>query len=77
MNRHRFICDTGLLRKIYINSASYSDLLRHPYIEERQVEAIMSHRQLYGPLTGIPDLIANRIFTTEEMSRLRPYLEFR
>lgn len=77
MNRHMFICDTGLLRKIYINSASYRDLLRHPYIEERQVEAIMSHRQLYGPLTGIPDLIANRIFTTEEMSRLKPYLVFR
>ena len=77
MNRHRFICDTGLLRKIYINSASYSDLLRHPYIGERQVEAIMSHRQLYGPLKGIPDLIANRIFTAEEMSRLKPYLDFR
>ncbi len=77
MNRHRFICDTGLLRKIYINSASYSDLLRHPYIGERQVEAIISHRQLYGPLAGRSDLITNRIFTPEEMSRLRPYLEFR
>ncbi|MGM0667134.1 MAG: ComEA family DNA-binding protein [Bacteroidota bacterium] len=77
MNRHRFICDTGLIRKIYINSASYRDLLRHPYIEERQVEAIISHRQLYGPLAGRSDLITNRIFTPEEMSRLKPYLVFR
>lgn len=77
MNRHRFICDTGLLRKICINSASYRDLLRHPYIGERQVEAIISHRQLYGPLAGRSDLITNRIFTPEEMSRLKPYLVFR
>jgi len=77
MNRHRFTCDTMLLRKIYINKASYSDLIRHPYIEEKQVEAIISHRKLAGQLADIGDLVSNRIFTPEELSRLKPYLDFR
>jgi DNA uptake protein ComE-like DNA-binding protein len=77
MNRHRFTCDTMLIRKIYINEAPYSDLLRHPYIGEKQVEAIISHRKLAGHLSDIGDLISNRIFPHEELSRLKPYLDFR
>ncbi|HDZ41713.1 MAG TPA: hypothetical protein ENH59_08560 [Bacteroidetes bacterium] len=77
MNRHIFTCDTGMIRKIYINSASYSDLLRHPYINQPQVEAIVSYRRLSGPVTGISDLIRNRIFSDTELKRLEPYLEFK
>ncbi len=77
MNRHRFTCDTSNIRKIPINSASYTDLLRHPYINESQVEAIISYRQLSGSFTGLSDLARNRIFSIDELNRLRPYLELR
>lgn len=76
MHYHRFICDSLLLRKININSASYADLLRHPYINRSQVEGILSYRRLSGSLTGIRELVSNRIFDLEEAERLKPYLEF-
>lgn len=69
-------CDSLLIRKININLASYSDLLRHPYISRYQVEAISSYRQLSGSVRGMQELIVNRIFSPAEAERLKPYLEF-
>ena len=77
MNRHRFSCDTGIIRKIPINSASYTDLLRHPYVNKSQVESIISYRQLSGSFTRFSDLVQNRIFSIDELNRLKPYLELR
>jgi len=77
MNRHRFSCDTSIIRKIPINSASYTDLLRHPYVNKSQVESIISYRQLSGSVTSFSDLVQNRIFSIGELNRLKPYLELR
>ncbi|MBS0011478.1 MAG: helix-hairpin-helix domain-containing protein, partial [Bacteroidales bacterium] len=77
MNRHRFTCDTKMIRKININTASYPDLLRHPYINRDQVEVIMTYRRLSGQFTDSRELISNRICTKEEAEKLRPYLQFR
>ncbi|MFO7755285.1 MAG: helix-hairpin-helix domain-containing protein [Bacteroidales bacterium] len=71
-----FTCDSSLIRKININRASYADLLRHPYINRAQLEGILSYRRLSGPLTGIRELVRNRILDREEAERLKPYLDF-
>ncbi len=76
MHFSRFKCDSLLLRKININRASYSELLRHPYISRVQVEAIISYRRLSGSVTGMQELIRNRIFKRAEAERLKPYIEF-
>ena len=75
MNRNRFKCDSSLVRKININSAAYADLLRHPYINRSHVEAIINFRRLSGSFTDIAELKRNRIFSSNELLRLRPYIE--
>ncbi len=75
MNRNRLKCDSSLVRKININSAAYADLLRHPYINRSQVEAIINFRRLSGSFTDISELKRNRIFNSNELLRLRPYIE--
>ena len=77
MNRYRFTCDSTMVRKININTAAYPDLLRHPYINRSQVEAIISYRRLSGSFTDISELIRNRIFNSDELIRLEPYLELK
>ncbi len=77
MNRQRFKCDSTLVRKININTATYRDLLRHPYINRSQVEAIIAYRRLSGSFNDISELTSNRIFTPDELIRLRPYLELK
>ncbi|MEA1885738.1 MAG: helix-hairpin-helix domain-containing protein [Bacteroidota bacterium] len=77
MNRHRFTCDSTLVRKININTADYRDLLRHPYINRSQVESIITYRRLSGSFNDISELRLNRIFTPGELIRLRPYLELK
>ncbi|MBN1388710.1 MAG: helix-hairpin-helix domain-containing protein [Bacteroidales bacterium] len=75
MNRTRFRCDSSMVRKININTAAYSDLLRHPYIKRSQVDAIINYRRLIGLFNNITELESNRIFTSDEIKRLKPYLE--
>ena len=75
MNRDRLKCDSSMVRKININTAAYSDLLRHPYINQVQVEAIINFRRLSGSFTDMSELIYNRIFSNDELVRIRPYLE--
>ena len=75
MNRTRLKCDSSMVRKININDADYSDMLRHPYINRSQVEAIITYRRLYGSFTDIAELRHNRIFDNDQITRLRPYLE--
>ncbi len=77
MNRNRLTCDSSMVRKININSAAYSDLLRHPYINRIQVEAIVNFRRLSGSFTDFYELNSNRIFSSDELVRLRPYLELK
>ena len=74
MNRNLLSCDSTLLRRININTASYSELLRHPYINREQVEAILSYRQISGLFRETSELVINRIFTKKEMKRINPYL---
>ncbi|MCF8223834.1 MAG: helix-hairpin-helix domain-containing protein [Bacteroidales bacterium] len=74
MHLDRFYCDTTMLKRININTAGYTELLRHPYIEKRNVDAIMAYRRLAGNIDSITQFFDNRIFNTEQYRRLRPYL---
>ncbi len=74
--RGRVFADSLAIRKIRINEAQYRELLRFPYIEKHEVDAIFKYRELEGRITGMRDLIHNRLIDTVKAARIRPYLEF-
>jgi len=76
LNRHRLRCDTSLLRKVYINTSSFSQLVRHPYLDKAQAKAILTYRSLCGRIKNNNELILNRILTATDTARLGPYLVF-
>jgi DNA uptake protein ComE-like DNA-binding protein len=70
------IADKPALKKISINKATFYHLVRHPYISKAQTQDILRYIRIYGPIQDSTQLSSTGIFTSEELSRLLPYLEF-
>lgn len=72
----RLIVDTLVITSINVNSADYKELARLPYFEKYEVTAILKYRELKGRVTGINDLVENKLITEEKANKVRPYLKF-
>jgi len=69
--------DTFLIKKIRLNFAEYADLLRHPYLNKKQVEAVLNYRDKNGSFQNILQLKTSGIIDSETFSRISPYLTCR
>jgi competence protein ComEA len=72
----KLFADTTILNRVKINSAGYKDLVRLPYFEKYEVTSILKYKELKGNITGIRDLIDNKIITVEKAAKVRPYIDF-
>ena len=72
----RVFADSGAVKKIKVNSADFKGLIRLPYFERYEVNAILKFRELNGRIDDIGDMIDNKIITNEKAVRVKPYLEF-
>ena len=72
----RFFVDTSAVKKININRAIFSELLRHPYLDRYDVQSILKYRDLSGSVGSIDLLVENMILTREKADRIEPYLSF-
>lgn len=72
----RVFADTLSIKRIRINEADYKALIRHPYLERGEVNAILKYRELKGRITGIDTMIENKLVSEETGRRIRIYLEF-
>jgi competence protein ComEA len=68
--------DSSAVRRININSAGFSELDRHPYLERYDVQAILKYREIKGRIEGINELKTNNILKGEKAARIFPYLLF-
>lgn len=62
--------------KINLNTATLSQLRRHPYLNFYQARVICDYRRLKGKLTGLAQLRLSKDFPPEAIERLRPYVVF-
>ena len=69
--------DTFLIKKIRLNFAEYPDLLKHPYLHKKQVEAVLNYRNKNGSFHEIFQLKSSGIIDSETFSKVRPYLTCR
>ena len=63
-------------RKLQINELEFKDLLRHPYLNYKQVQAIVNLRKRKGNIASIHELAMLDEFTSEDIFRIEPYLAF-
>lgn len=69
--------DTLLLKKIRLNFADYRDLIRHPYLNKKQVGALLNFREKNGSFHALEQLLSNGLVDNDTFSKLRPYLTCR
>jgi competence ComEA-like helix-hairpin-helix protein len=66
--------NTATIRKIDINSASFEELKRHPYLSYKQINALIQYRKQHGAYASLSDLKNIPLFTDEILRKLDPYL---
>lgn len=71
-----YIEPDGNFRKIQVNKLEFKELLNHPYLNYKQVQAITNLRKRKGKIASLDELAMLAEFTAEDIERLRPYLEF-
>lgn len=69
--------DTNLIIQINLNEADFKTLIRHPYLNKYQTEAILKYRELKINFSSIEQIYQNKLLTKDEYLRLKPYLKLK
>ena len=69
--------DSLQVKKLRINFTGYAELIRHPYFEKRNVEAILNFRQSNGPFSSQEQLLTEGLMDTASFAIIRPYITCR
>lgn len=68
--------DARLVRKISMNTATFDELKRHPYLSYKQMNAILQYRKQYGLYNSIADLKNILILNEATIHKIEPYFTF-
>lgn len=68
--------DKQKIRKLNINTATYKELVSHPYIDAYLTKLILHHREKNGPIRDLDELQRITHAYPELIEKLRPYLVF-
>jgi DNA uptake protein ComE-like DNA-binding protein len=74
--RSRVYIDTSAIRMICLDSASFRELLRHPYLEYEEVKALLQYRDFKGNISSGAELEENLVLADSILERVGPYIDF-
>jgi competence protein ComEA len=69
--------DAGRIRKININTITFDKLRLMPYLDYKQVNAIIEYRKQHGNYTSIADIENIAIIDDGILRKIEPYLVFK
>ncbi len=70
-----YVAENPHLRKIDLNSGSFADLIRHPYLDRGMVQAILQLRRETGAFSTIEKVKQSHIITNTDWEKISPYLK--
>ncbi|MDB5120254.1 MAG: hypothetical protein JWN56_1472 [Sphingobacteriales bacterium] len=68
--------DGSLVRKINVNTTTFDELKKQPYLSYKQMNAIIQYRKQHGSYNSIADLKKIPILNEETLHKIEPYLIF-
>jgi len=71
-----FTLDVSLIRKININTATYKELVSHPYMDSYLAKMIINYREKNGKITSMEEVQKATNAYQELVEKLRQYIEF-
>lgn len=66
--------DTILIKKVNLNTVSYDELRKHPYISDYQAKAIIYYRSKVKQINSPTEILKNNLITKEDFYRVKNYL---
>ena len=63
------------IQKLSINTATYEDLVQHPYIDSKRANAIVKFRKQHGAFASVDDLGKIYAIPAATLKRIKPYLK--
>ncbi len=73
---NRIWFDTTIISTMDINSAAFSDLLRHPYLRLEDVKALVKYRDFVPQIRSLQELRDNQLVADSTLEKVGPYLDF-
>jgi competence protein ComEA len=67
--------DTGLVTKINVNTATFEELKKHPYIKYNMAQLIVNYRKQHGNYKSLADLRKLDLVNDEVYRKIVPYLK--
>ncbi|WP_412467803.1 ComEA family DNA-binding protein [Pedobacter sp. KLB.chiD] len=64
------------LRTININTATFNELKRNPYLTFKQINAIIQYRRQHGHYSGVADLKKIILLNQQVIDKITPYISF-
>jgi competence ComEA-like helix-hairpin-helix protein len=77
MFRNQILIDTSLIRRININTATETELAKHPYINNFTAKAIIKYRKFKGYISSINEMLAEKVITAKQSEKIKAYLEIK
>lgn len=71
-----FKIDRSKIRKMNVNTATFLQLRAHPYMGYYRARTIVEYRRKKGRITDINQLSTSPHFTSDDIARLLPYIEY-
>ncbi|MBQ7489871.1 MAG: helix-hairpin-helix domain-containing protein [Bacteroidales bacterium] len=71
-----FYIDRGKIRKLHINTASYKELVSHPYFDAYLAKMILNYRDKHGKINSLDELRKCTNAYPELIVKLSPYVAF-
>jgi competence protein ComEA len=68
--------DPGRIRKLKVNTATFGELLRHPYLEYEDVLALIRYREVTGRITSPEEVREHALLTDSVLFRVAAYFDF-
>jgi competence ComEA-like helix-hairpin-helix protein len=67
--------DLTKVKKINLNLADFTELIKHPYLEKEDVDKILKYRNKKGKFTHLEQLVEKEILPQTLFLKLKPYLK--
>lgn len=72
--KYAYIENNFIPKKILINSATFDEFNRHPYISYKLAKIIVAYREQHGAFASVKAIKNIRVLSEKQFSKLAPYL---
>ncbi|HEY0055851.1 MAG TPA: helix-hairpin-helix domain-containing protein [Pedobacter sp.] len=74
--QNQITINPSAIQTILINSITFAELKRHPYLSYKQMNAILKYRNQHGAYKSLADLKAIVVLDEKVLNKIAPYIRF-